>query len=314
MNHSSLKNNMAPTQKNNPTSHHYGENFAISLDGQMTLNNFYIRELGSPADYKNIPSEEEFAEIRKIENEWNAFEETRINITEFPKNWDQFKLWYENIYRLHHDEIKHFFSYISREASLEDLIFYIKMEDQVDGRFDDVISLAQLGMLGDMKLTLAENYWDEMGMGKLELMHTELFKKSAKIIKSLSNLADSEIHAPPHALKNGNLLLMYALRRRYSPRLLGALTILEHTAPYRFQNTVSAMERLNIPHDAIYYHRIHVDIDENHGNQLFNRVLKPLIQTCPESIEEICKGCLIRFNVALDYYKCIAEKINVNFY
>jgi len=50
-----------------------------------------------------------------------------------------------------------FFTWLAEESTLEELSFYIAMEEQVDGRFDDVIALAQLGMTGDMKLALAEN-------------------------------------------------------------------------------------------------------------------------------------------------------------
>ena len=117
---------------------------------------------------------------------------------------------------------------------------------------------------------------------------------------------------PTAALKNGNLLMMYALRRRYSARLLGALAILEHTAPYRFQRTVKGLERLGLPEEVIYYHRMHIEVDANHGKQLFHRVLMPLVTQSSEALREVCIGCLIRYQVALDYYASVKSAMTAS--
>lgn len=287
------------------------ETIVNSLSTQIQLNKFYLRELSQPEDYLFAPKSNEYSDIHLIEDAWNNFEESVINIntTIFPQNYSEFINWYNELHSLHTKEVATFFNWLANEATLEELGFYIAMEEQVDGRFDDVIALAQLGLTGDMKLALAENYWDEMGLGKESEMHTILFNDSAK---KLSALLDNKILTPPpaEALKNGNLLLMYSLRRQYHPRLLGALAILEHTAPYRFSKTVKAMKRLNLSEDIIYYHEMHIKIDANHGKQLLQRVLLPLVKHNPEVIKEICIGCLTRYNIAIDYYKSITTAIS----
>lgn len=287
------------------------ETIVNSLSTQIQLNKFYLRELSQPEDYLFAPKSNEYSDIHLIEDAWNNFEESVINIntTIFPQNYSEFINWYNELHSLHTKEVATFFDWLANEATLEELGFYIAMEEQVDGRFDDVIALAQLGLTGDMKLALAENYWDEMGLGKESEMHTILFNDSAK---KLSALLDNKILTPPpaEALKNGNLLLMYSLRRQYHPRLLGALAILEHTAPYRFSKTVKAMKRLNLSEDIIYYHEMHIKIDANHGKQLLQRVLLPLVKHNPEVIKEICIGCLTRYNIAIDYYKSITTAIS----
>ncbi len=87
--------------------------------------------------------------------------------------------WYNQVHVAHRREVAPFFARLADEFTIDELAFYIAMEEQVDGRFDDVIALAQLGMSGDMKLALAENYWDEMGLGIESEMHTILFRNSA---------------------------------------------------------------------------------------------------------------------------------------
>ena len=150
-----------------------------SLSEQTALNSFYLRELAEPSAYRMAPIHHEYTRTHRLEDEWNAYEESRLDKTRLPKNAAEFLKWYTRLHSTHRDEVSAFFTWLAEESTLEELSFYIAMEEQVDGRFDDVIALAQLGMTGDMKLALAENYWDEMGLGTLSEMHTVLFRKSA---------------------------------------------------------------------------------------------------------------------------------------
>ncbi|UJD89829.1 iron-containing redox enzyme family protein [Rahnella aquatilis] len=286
------------------------EIFDTTLDEQKTLNSFYLREIGQPSNYSNTPHLNEYFLIQEIENRWNDYESARLGPRDFPKNAEEFLAWYNKLHRAHRKIVAPFFTRLAERSTLEELSFYIAMENEVDGRFDDVIALAQLGMTGDMKLALAENYWDEMGMGVLEKMHTILFNHSAEKLRDIAGVSLRKLHVPTAAIKNGNLLLMYALRRKYHPRLLGTLAILEHTAPYRFSKTVQAMHRLGMPEDVIYYHDMHIQVDANHGKQLIERVLMNLAKNNPEVIPELCIGCLVRYNVAVDYYNSVEAEMN----
>jgi hypothetical protein len=282
-----------------------------SRESQLQLNRFYLREIGGPESFLATPSPEEYGPIHAFEAAWNMYEEERLDLSDLPMDVKSFEAWYGRLHRRHCNEISAFFNHVSGRATPEELAFYIGMEEQIDGRFDDVIALAQLGMSGDMKLALAENFWDEMGLGRLDGMHTRMFVRSAghmRVFLERHNL-DMASMAPAAALKNGNLLLMYALRRRYGPRLLGALAILEHTAPYRFAKCVEGLRRIGMPEDVVRYHEIHVQVDANHGLQLFNRVLLPLISCGPHILREICVGCLIRYRIAIDYYRSIEEAL-----
>ncbi|WP_426818099.1 iron-containing redox enzyme family protein [Winslowiella sp. 2C04] len=281
-----------------------------TLEEQKTLNSFYLREIGQPADFRESPDLSEYFFIEEIEDRWNAYEASRLAMQDYPTNAEDFLSWYNKLHMAHRKIVAPFFTRLAEHSTLEELTFYIAMENEVDGRFDDVISLAQLGMTGDMKLALAENYWDEMGMGSLEEMHTVLFTASAEKLRGIAGLSSEKIQVPSAALKNGNLLLMYALRRKYHPRLLGTLAILEHTAPYRFAKTVQAMRRLGIPEDVIYYHDMHIQVDANHGKQLIERVLMTLAKDNPDIIPELCIGCLVRYNVAVDYYNSVEAEMD----
>jgi hypothetical protein len=272
---------------------------------QRQLNAFYLRELGAPGDYGKTPQLEEYGAIAALEQSWNTFEESRIDLDHLPTDAASFTVWYSKLHREHRHAVAPFFEILSERASLRELAFYVSLEEQVDGRFDDVIALAQLGMTDDMKLALAENYWDEMGCGNLADLHTTLFAESVAHLRGFLGGIDLSAMVPDAALRNGNLLLMYALRRRYLPRLLGALALLEHTAPYRFARLVRGLRRFDMPESVIRYHELHIEVDARHGKQILQRVLLPLVTRHPEMIRELCTGCLIRHNIAVDYYQSI---------
>ncbi|MDN7177160.1 iron-containing redox enzyme family protein [Caballeronia sp. SEWSISQ10-4 2] len=273
-----------------------------TLAGQLQLNAFYLRELAPPSAPETIPLAADYAGILGLETAWNDYEASRIELTDVPANAEQFEEWYIALRNTHRKEVAPFFDFLAEDASLPQLSLFVSLEAQVDGRFDDIIALSQLGMDGDMKLALAENYWDEMGLGDVDEMHTRVFTRAAPYFKEQLGDLDLDVHMPISALKNGNLLLMYALRRQHVGRLLGALTLLEQTVPYRFTRMLKGMDRHNVPKEHRYYHDLHVPVDANHGKQLVARVLLPLARQNPRIILDLCEGCLIRYGIEKEYY------------
>lgn len=281
------------------------------LKHQQELNSFFLRQLSPPGLFEQAPGAADNADLRGFEQRWNIYEENRLDLNGLPSSAAEFGDWYQRLHRQHREDIAPFFEHLANGATVKELALYISMEEQVDGRFDDVIALAQLGMVGDMKLALAENFWDEMGLGRLDDMHTRLFSTSAAHMRQYLEGVDVASMITAEAIKNGNLLLMYALNRKFAARLLGSLAILEHTAPYRFSRTVRGLRRLGMPEDVIYYHELHIEVDANHGKQLLERVLKPLVAESPAALREVCIGCLIRYNVAVDYYDGLSKAMAV---
>jgi hypothetical protein len=272
------------------------------LATQKALNAFYMRELSAPASYAAFPSAAEYAYVRQIESEWNAYETSRLELRDLPANVRQFDEWYIALRQQHRREMAPFFDFLADDASLAQVAFFCALEAHVDGKFDDIIALSQIGMSGDMKLALAENFWDEMGLGELEEMHTRVLVRGAQFFTQHTAQYDLAALVPVAALKNGNLLTMYALRRQYAARLLGNLTLLEQTVPFRFSRMLAGMNRHQVPKEYTYYHELHITVDANHGKQLVSRVLLPLARDNPEVIYEVCVGCLTRYEIEREYY------------
>ncbi len=283
------------------------ENFE-DIDCQKTLYNYYTQYLGPPdVSYKITLSEEELNHIRQLEKNWNDYEESRIKKYLIPSSPREFTDWYESLRKLHNEQESILFDFIQNEASIEEIAYYVYWESKVDGRFDDLIALAQIGLDGKPKLVIAENYWDEMGRGKIEKMHTYMFCQSANYLTQFLKPQYTLEGTPPlECLKNSNLLMKYAIRREFSPRLLGALGILEDTATNRFKKITEGMRRVNLPKNIIAYYLEHIKMDETHGNEWKTYVFDPLVNKGDILlIKEIAKGALIRYNVAIDYYRAI---------
>ena len=283
-----------------------------TLNGQRTLHRFYMRELAAPERSRDAQTDlQELGSVFALEETWNRYEQGRVPPEMLPGRAADFGDWYHDLKKLHQLNDRRFFDFLAEDATLEQIAFYICLEEQVDGRFDDIIALAQLGLNGDAKLALAENFWDEMGRGVRDDMHTVMFEESSHYLRGVlerSHLAP-EHDIPVEAYKNGNILLMYALRRRHALRLLGALTILEHSAPFRFERTVSGLRRVGAPSQVVHYHVVHISIDRKHGDDLFHRVLLPLVRKFPDTVADIALGAAIRYQIAADYYRSIETLI-----
>ncbi len=287
-----------------------------SNTSQYFLTDYYKAATASPIMFNRVPDAmDTLLEVRRIEDEWMQWEDKLIESEILPSNSIEFKDWYTKKLIKLNDNIHEFLTYIRKEAPPQAIAYYICMEELVDGSFDDVMALAQIGVNNRSKLTIAENYWDEMGKGEFEKIHTEMFEESAiyckKLLEEVSIALPSKIPTP--CLMNGNLVSFWAQRRKYIPRLFGAIGLIEGSAPLRFRAVTKGMERCNFPEEAIAYHREHIHIDAVHGKEWLNHILLPHVESSERLCQEMARGVLIRFRVAEQYYKCIENVVKENF-
>lgn len=278
-----------------------------SLAAQRLLHGHLLRRLGPPGP--DIPDGDECIRMSSLWLDWMEREAERCPRAEAPASAADFLPWYRSIFRRTVERSEPFFEHLAERGTIVHLARYVAAESLVDGRFDDVIALAQIGLDDHAKLALARNYWDEMGEGSREQMHTVLFADSARRLAQWLPEAAPPGQPDAAALRNGNMLLLFALERRYALRLLGAITLLEHTAPHRFAATVRAMRRLGVPQDVIHYHELHIRIDARHGDDLLHEVLLPLIARTPEAVHEVALGMQMRAAIAADYYDSLQRGV-----
>lgn len=275
------------------------------LECQEKLAAYYRLFIGDPAKLVQVRStiHNQRREVEVIENDWNNYEESLLDKRELPKSKSEFLSWYLMCEKKINEEIRFFVDYMRYKATAEQVAYYICMEEMVDGSFDDLMAITQLGMPVNCKMVAAENYWDEMGNGDFCLVHTTMFKTSSNYMRKLIS-GRVELELPSlECLMNGNILLMWAVRREFNVRLIGAMGLVEGSAPVRFGATTAAMERLNLPHEVVAYHKAHIKIDTRHSAAWFEHVLKHYADGGEDVIRELAIGVIVRYNIAIRYYK-----------
>lgn len=251
------------------------------------------------------------ARVVAIEAEWNRYEEARVTATnpELPTTAEEFRDWFEAIAAVH--EYHDICDYLRNEASLLDIAFFVHGEGKVEGNFDDLMALAQIGSPMVTKMTIARNYWDEMGNGNHEAAHTVMLESTMDWLLDnavrprfdLGALEVAEVYA------NACEVLMYLLHRRHLLRGLGSLGLLERTAPARFAATVDGLRRLDVPDSVFRYQSTHVVVDADHSREWVDGVFTPIIKENPDTIPELAMGVLIRGNVASEFFHKIRRDL-----
>ncbi|RMO48778.1 hypothetical protein ALQ40_102002 [Pseudomonas syringae] len=279
---------------------------------QQLLADYYRKNLGDPAGMagQSKSLHEMRARAESYEDSWNIQEENLLGDFRPPRTKDEFLQWYLSCEKKINDDIAFFVDFLKNESTLEQVAFYICMEEMVDGSFDDLMAVTQLGMPIQCKMVAGNNYWDEMGNGNFSLVHSTMFRQSSDYMRVVLSNAGVSIDVPPtECLMNGNILLMWASRREYNVRLIGAMGLVEGSAPTRFGATTFAMERLGLPKDVIAYHKAHIMIDTYHSEAWYETVLNHYSSCGEEIIKELSIGVMVRYNVAVRYYTYMYNKL-----
>ncbi len=220
-------------------------------------------------------------------------------IDQAPSEPRAFLSWLKTLAR-EHRVYKHpyYLEFIRNDATATDLRQYVMQESVVDGRFDDLLAMMQVGTSGAAKMEIAANFWDEMGNGDPEQVHTSLFNEIFKVFEIPA--AELERSLTANALLSGNLAVLLSRYRRLYPEAVGFLGMTEWLVPHRFTNVVHAWERLGLPEAGIVYHRLHVTIDSQHAAGWFRNVVIPAAES--EYMRRgIARGTLLRLHSSARY-------------
>jgi pyrroloquinoline quinone (PQQ) biosynthesis protein C len=223
-----------------------------------------------------------------------------------PSEGKAYVAWLKHMARQHRSfRHPYYEEFIHDHASRQDLRTYVIQESAVDGRFDDLLAMMQVGTSGAAKMEIASNFWDEMGNGDPTAVHTRLFNQ----IFDVFDIDDDEIELAlsANALLSGNLAVLLCRYRRLFPEAVGYLGMTEWLVPLRFRSVVRAWERLDLPEIGIVYHRLHIPVDSHHAAGWFRNVVEPAAGD--EFMRRgIARGALWRLNASTRYLdECLAS-------
>ncbi len=193
--------------------------------------------------------------------------------------------------------------YVATRAGVRELAFLMTQEASLDPRFDDILALLQIGLPPAQKLELADNYYDEMGRGVAQQMHSTLFAKALHHLGVDAAAVDAGMLL--EAKIAGNLSACLALGRRHRFKAIGYYGVTEYLAPRRFKHVVAAWTRNALPAEGIEYHETHIRIDADHARGWMHNVIAPAVEQNPRAGFEIALGASIRLNSSRRYLEAI---------
>jgi hypothetical protein len=185
-----------------------------------------------------------------------------------------------------HDEL---FPWLEQHASLDELRWFLRQEVAGEAGFDDLVALTQIRMPQQPKLELARNYWDEMGRGHASAMHGPMLARLAEALE-----IDRGVDPVDEAIALGNLLAGLAFNRHYAFHAVGALGVIELTAPDRTRAVNRGLKRLGVHARDRQYYALHSTLDVAHSRTWNREVIAPLVDEDPARAVAIAEGALMR--------------------
>ena len=203
---------------------------------------------------------------------------------------DQFLDWFASLDHIGPGQQHFVFGWLAENSSIGDMRWVLRQEAAGEAGFEDLLAYTQIRLPARPKLECARNFWDEMGHGKHAAMHGEMLKK---MVQGL-DLRPSVDTAVWESLALGNTMLGLAISRRYVYQSIGALGVIELTAPGRVKKIAAGMKRLGFDARMRSYFDLHAALDVSHASAWMREVIRPLVEENLACSRWIAEGALMR--------------------
>ncbi len=211
-------------------------------------------------------------------------------LSDLPTHPRRFMEWYERLKLRGPGQGDRLFAWLAERADLPAMRWFIAQEAAGEAGFDDLVALTQVKLPAEAKLELARNYWDEMGRGNARGMHGPMLEA---LVEALA------LDPQPHdtvwqSLALGNLMTALALDRDFAFHSVGALGVIEMTAPDRARAVAQGLARLGVDKASRHYFELHAVLDRKHSADWNREAILPLVERDPALIRPIAEGALMR--------------------
>jgi Iron-containing redox enzyme len=209
---------------------------------------------------------------------------------EAPSDADGFIAWCDALEQTGPGQDDPLFEWLAEVADLDQMRWYLRQEAAGEAGFDDLTGYTQVKLPQRIKLELARNYWDEMGRGNAKGMHGPMLERLVEHLR-LEPAIEQTVW---ESLALANAMTAMATRRDHAWHALGALGVIELTAPGRSAAVAAGLKRLGVPAKARSYFDLHATLDVKHSIAWNAEAIAPAVAEDPRRARAIAEGAVIR--------------------
>ena len=226
---------------------------------------------------------------------------------EAPTDPDGFVAWFEQLEHKGPGQNCPLFPYLAEQASMDEMKWFLEQEVAGEAGFEDLTAMTQMRLPVAAKLELARNYWDEMGRGNEKGMHGPMLEHLARAL-GLQPHIDGTVW---EALALANTMAGLAASRRYAYQSVGALGVIEQTAPGRAKLVGEGLRRLGISGKDRHYFDLHAVLDIKHSEAWNAEAAWPLVKQNPAWAPALAEGALMRLEAGAACFRRYRDVLGV---
>ena len=211
-------------------------------------------------------------------------------VADVPTEANAFITWFEKLKDHGPGQWDPLFDWLEGSAGLEDLKWFLAQEAAGEAGFDDLVAMTQVKVPDRAKLELARNYWDEMGRGNASGMHGPMLTRTTAQL----GLTPEIERTLWQSLCLANTMTAFATTRRYVYHSIGALGVVELTAPTRVACIDAGLKRVGASPEVRKYFGLHAVLDVAHSKAWNAEALHPLVSDEPSCARFIAEGAMMR--------------------
>ncbi|GGE91200.1 iron-containing redox enzyme family protein [Sphingomonas prati] len=233
-------------------------------------------------------------DTRMLRLEGGFIEELRAEVTAeaaaVPTDVEGFIAWFEGLEAIGPGQHDPLFDWLAETATRDELRWFFEQEAAGEAGFDDLVAYTQVKLPARAKLELARNYWDEMGRGNLKGMHGPMLDALVETL-AVNPVIETTIW---ESLALANAMTAMATTRRYAWHSVGALGVIELTAPARSGLTAKGLRRIGLNDRERRYFDLHAVLDIKHSADWNREAVRPLVSEDPRRATAMAEGALMR--------------------
>jgi hypothetical protein len=233
-------------------------------------------------------------DTRMLRLEGGFVEELRASVeaeaAAAPTDADGFIAWFENLKEVGPGQGDALFPWLAETATRDEIRWFFAQEAAGEAGFDDLVAMTQVKLPARPKLELARNYWDEMGRGNAKGMHGPMLDTLVQTL-DVDPVIETTVW---ESLALANAMTAMATSRRYAWHSVGALGVIELTAPARSACVAQGLRRIGLSDRERRYFDLHAVLDVKHSEDWNREALRPLVEEDPHRATAIAEGALMR--------------------